>query len=466
MISNVDGATKLATFKPVAAAEPQPKPETQRQNHAGADSALGEMNMRASLLKFRAVNCAYKPTPPPATSPDEAKKQIDALPVPRYGDSARNLPPEDRQAIYQGKLKEYNERRAAIADGAIENSRPPRREDYEGSNGASADSAYREARASYDSQIAELKRISLEARLHPTEPPAPKRTAPDPGPEIIRRYEALRDQGPPTREDFKGLNGATAAHELREAQAYYQSELNRLSREAAPYLLKRNEEYARQTPTGRAIVDQARRQGTPVVVLPDSEYDQKFPGTAGVNSDGTIYLPVRSIDDPENADVLVHEYTHAVLGDAMRTDRPQSERVARMGDKFEQMGLDRSDGERLARETEGWKDGVAAQHAATWLLGNDMGRERFGLPRQPPEVRDELVRRAAQRELALSLTRRQDDARNGGAAYSDKQFVEDWLSTAQGRAAPPAGDTDEERAVNLRKLLEQYGKESYVLAAT
>lgn len=367
MISKIDGATKLATFKPVAA-EPQPKPETQQQNHAGANSVLGEMNMQASLLKFRVANyAAYKPTPPPVTSP-------------------RNLPPEDRQAIYEGKL--------------------------------------------------------------------------------IRQYEALRDQGPPTREDFKGLNGATAAYELREAQAYYQSELNRLSREAGPYLLKRNEEYARQTPTGRAIVDQARRQGTPVVVLPDSEYNQKFPGTAGVNYDGTIYLPVSSIDEPDDAGVLVHEYTHAVLGDAMRTDRPQSERIERMRDKFAQIGLDPSDGERLAQETAGWKDGVAAQHAATWLLGYDMERERAGLPFQSPEVRDELVKRAAQRELALALTRRQDAAKNGGAAYSDKQFVEDWLSTPQGRAAPPTGNTDAERAVNLRKHLEQYVNEEYVLAAT
>ena len=185
-----------------------------------------------------------------------------------------------------------------------------------------------------------------------------------------------------------------------------------------------------------------------------------------MNYDGTIYLPVGSIAEPDDAGVLVHEYTHAVVGDAMRTDRPQSERIERMRDKFAQIGLDPSDGERLARETEGWKDGVAAQHAATWLLGYDMEHERAGLPGQSPEVRDELVKRAAQRELALALTRRQEAAKNGGAAYSDKQFVEDWLSTPQGRAAPPPGNTDAERAVNLRKHLEQYVNEEYVLAAT
>jgi hypothetical protein len=290
-------------------------------------------------------------------------------------------------------------------------------------------------------------------------PVAPGQVAPaasDPGPELLRQYDALRAAGPPRRSDYPH------PQIYREDEQYYDMELARLSREAAPYLLRRNEEFARQTPTGRAIVDQARKQGAPIEVLPDAEYDRRHPGTGGVTVGGKVFVPLRSIHQPDDANVVVHEYIHAVLGDAMRPDRPQAERVARLRDKFQELGLDPADGERLARVTEGWQDGVAADHVATAVLGADMARERAGKPPLSPQARDEMVERNAHRELALSLVRRQDEASSGGPAFSDKQLVDAWLATPQGRAEPPPGNTDAERAANLRPILDRYADESYV----
>lgn len=105
------------------------------------------------------------PAPPsPTTSPDEALEQIKALPKPSYEGIPRNLPPEDRQAIYKSRVEEYNRKRAAIADQSIKNAQPPKREDLKSFPPRLAELEYRDALANYHSQIAELKKISREAK--------------------------------------------------------------------------------------------------------------------------------------------------------------------------------------------------------------------------------------------------------------------------------------------------------------
>ncbi len=230
---------------------------------------------------------------------------------------------------------------------------------------------------------------------------------------------------------------------------------------AGPYYLNQNLEALRGTPTGEAIANAA--EGERVIVLPDDEYERRFPGTGGINSDGTVYVPLSAVDDPGDTSVLQHELVHATVGDALNTGDSLDERVSAAREAFERAGLDPADGERIARATDGWPEdqGVTAQHVATFVLGVDSQREAQGLPPLTPEQRDALVERAARRELALSLSRRQSEDED----YTDAQLVEDYLATPEGQAHPPEGATDAERAESIRQMLHRYESESYPLGA-
>ena len=117
-------------------------------------------------MKFKLNNLfetsTFKPTTPP--SPQEALEKIGKLPKPSYEGIPTNIPGEDRQAIYNRRVQDYNQQRARIADDAVANSQPPKREDYNNLPGRLAEIEYKDALNGYNQQIAELKQISREAK--------------------------------------------------------------------------------------------------------------------------------------------------------------------------------------------------------------------------------------------------------------------------------------------------------------
>ena len=104
------------------------------------------------------------PSPPAKPSPYEALNKIKSLPKPGYEGIAPNLPDEDRQAIYEQRVQDYNQKRATIADDAVNQATPPKREDFKGLPPRVADMEYRDALGGYNNQIGELKQISREAK--------------------------------------------------------------------------------------------------------------------------------------------------------------------------------------------------------------------------------------------------------------------------------------------------------------
>jgi hypothetical protein len=227
----------------------------------------------------------------------------------------------------------------------------------------------------------------------------------------------------------------------------------------APYLLERNKQIAEQTETGAAVIAAAEERGVPVHVLSDEEYAERYPDTSGVYVDGQgVYVPASSLNG-ESDNVLVHELVHALLGETLDTDRPQEERVADVRELFEELGLDPDQGEAIAEATEGWpaEFNVTAEHVTTYLVTRATERERQGLPPESPEQLQAVIERAVTRELALELQRLDMDP-----DYSDEELLALWAATPQGRALPPAGDTVEEQAENLRRTLERVSTVEYV----
>lgn len=140
-------------------------------------SGLNEVSYRGLMTKsflnktFDAVpqrigtEKSDSPTPQPVhVSPYEALQQIEELPPPNRNGISPQLPDEDKQAIYDARVREYNERRIAIADNTILNSTPPSRDDYKNLPRGIAEIEYRDALSAYHQNIAELKTISREAK--------------------------------------------------------------------------------------------------------------------------------------------------------------------------------------------------------------------------------------------------------------------------------------------------------------
>lgn len=187
-------------------------PTDQPSSRSRASSKIGEMNQQAAQRKYAITRPLTEPQAPGTPiSPDEALRRIGALPVPKLSDAPRNLPPEERQAIYQDNLKKYNQQRAEIADAALNNPRPPKREDYKNLNGASVDHEYREALSNHKRQITELERISAEAKAQPTKPPAPPV---DPANELIDFDKINRER----RNELKGEAAILIFKHSREAE--------------------------------------------------------------------------------------------------------------------------------------------------------------------------------------------------------------------------------------------------------
>lgn len=221
------------------------------------------------------------------------------------------------------------------------------------------------------------------------------------------------------------------------------------------------EKKAQETPTGNAIIDAAHEAGVEVVVLPNAEYDRRYPDTGGVNDGGVVYVPTRSIDDtsdPEDVDVVVHEYVHALLGDKLDPDNWQLLRPLQAAQAFGELGLPPEAGVAVAEQTRGWEDGVAVQHVVTAYITRRTEREREGLPPESPAEEAAAIERISDRELALHLQR----ARDGETPPSDEQLVEEWEKTPTGQRYPPEGDTLEEKAAWIEAQMETLADPAYV----
>lgn len=222
-------------FKNIVKEIPPPKPEVKPQpqspppvNTQTSERQFIATNNRRNLENKLAENA----------SPYKAIEQINQLPKPE---------PNDKAAV-----AEYKKQRAEIADNAIKNSQPPKIEDFRNSglNGATASYEYSEALTSYNSQIAELKKTSADAQKYPdriltpgaavieiNNLPRPDRNDPQAIQEYNRQRAEIADSAllyaePPKREDFRGLNGATASYEYSQALSYYNTYVGQLEEAA------------------------------------------------------------------------------------------------------------------------------------------------------------------------------------------------------------------------------------------
>jgi hypothetical protein len=278
--------------------------------------------------------------------------------------------------------------------------------------------------------------------------------SPYPPTKDILRYQAAQQRAP-RPEQYPNLHAYNHAYEA------HQRQLLELAQAAGEDYLGYIEDAAEQTPTGNSIVDAAREAGVEVVVLPDAEYARRYPDTRGVTSDGTVYVPVSSIDDPsdpEDVNVVVHEYVHALLGDKLGPGGFPFVRQLQAAQTFASLGLPPEAGVAVAQQTAGWEDSVAIEHVVTAYITRRMERERLGLPTESPEQEAAAIERIADRELALHFQRNLD----GDHPVSDAELVAQWENTPTGQRHPPEGDTVEEQAAWIQAQLPTLAAEEYV----
>ncbi|WP_147439236.1 hypothetical protein [Corallococcus sp. CA049B] len=270
----------------------------------------------------------------------------------------------------------------------------------------------------------------------------------------VRRDEDVERQEP-QRGDFTNLLEYGAAHTA------WERKLLMLVEAAGEDYLADIKKQAQETPTGNAIVDAAREAGVEVVVLPDDEYARRYPNSDGVTDGGVVYVPTRSIDnasDPENVDVVVHEYVHALLGGKLDPNQPPLLRPLLVAQAFEELGLPPEAGLEIARQTSGWEDNVAVEHVVTAYVTRRMEREREGCPPESPAEEAAAIQRISDRELALHLQR----ASGGASPPSEAEIVEQWENSPTGQRHPPEGDTLEEKAAWIEAQLPRFADEAYV----
>jgi hypothetical protein len=278
--------------------------------------------------------------------------------------------------------------------------------------------------------------------------------SPYPPTKDILRYQ-LEQRRAPRPEQYPNL------HEYNLAYEAHQRKLLELAQAAGEDYLGYIEQKGQETPTGNTIIDAAREAGVEVVVLPDGEYDRLHPNTGGVTIDGTVYVPVRSVDnpsDPEDVNVVVHEYVHALLGDTLGPNGFPFLRQLRAAQTFAELGLPPEAGVAVAQQTSGWEDSVAIEHVVTAYVTRRMERERLGLPPESPEQEAAAIERIADRELALHFQRNLDSDN----PVSDEELVAQWEDTPTGQRHPPEGDTVEEKAAWIQAQLETLAEEEYV----
>lgn len=103
--------------------------------------------------------------PAPVIQPYEALDKIEKLPKPNYNGIPTGLPDEDRRQIYESRVKQYNDQRIAIAEYSLATAKPPSRSDYNNLPRGIAEVEYRDALSSYNQNLAELRKISREAKV-------------------------------------------------------------------------------------------------------------------------------------------------------------------------------------------------------------------------------------------------------------------------------------------------------------
>lgn len=220
----VDDFVKPIPPKPVV--EPKPAAPAQNQNATTATAKISETQNigAANKAKLEKQYAANQPI-----TPFNALEQIDKLPPPE---------PTDLAAV-----EKYKEQRKTIADNAVDNSQPPKFQDFlnYGLNGATASREHQEALTSYNSQISDLKKISADAVKYPDKIlkpyeaqqeienlPRPDRRDPQSVEDYNTRRAEIADSAllfatPPTRDDFKSAPGRMADFEYREALSGYNS---------------------------------------------------------------------------------------------------------------------------------------------------------------------------------------------------------------------------------------------------
>lgn len=273
-------------------------------------------------------------------------------------------------------------------------------------------------------------------------------------------YEKMKTAEPKLQDYQSPLDWAVA-------KAEYDARKAELQKELGPVYLERYKQDASQaSPTARKIIEQAERDGVPVHVLSDEEYNRRYPGTGGITDGGEVYIPMSALES--DTGVLEHELSHALIiarnGEIYDENIPLDQRIAHARETFREIGLNPDDGERLVRVTDGWPDNVAADHVQTSVVSVDIAREKAGLPPLTPQQRDELYAVAAEREAALGIQRgplkdietKSPQEQRQALAEAERQ----WASTPQGRANPPSGTTYEERLASLQAILERKADES------
>lgn len=252
-------------------------------------------------------------------------------------------------------------------------------------------------------------------------------------------------------------------------------------------------EGADRSDTGATIIEAAEREGLEIVVMTDEAYDEAYPGTGGVTVGQTVYVPVRALES--NSGVLEHELLHALLNQdtwifddsfsvgPFELPIPMEMRVAAARERFEEIGLDPDDGERLVRHTDGMNK-TDAHHVQTYVSGVDMYREENCLPPLTDEQRDLLYELAAVREDALGVWRHRVEVEEGEdpftlSSHDDAASLEDalaemsdeevaplsadlearWEASVLGQDNPLQGDTPEERLVEMYEITEKAQRE-------
>ena len=226
--------------KPIPPKPIEPKPPTQPQTQAQTPPQTtvafkqGEPQYIGATNRYN-LDKKYDATLP---TPSKALDQINNLPKPD---------PSDKAAV-----EKYKQQRKAIADDAINNSKPPKIEDFRnaGLNGRTAEYEYQQAKQGYDSQIRELKKISADAKNYPDKIltpyeaqqeienlPRPDRGNPQSVLDYNNRRAAIADSAllyakPPTREDFSSLPGRTGAYEYQEALTNYNTTVAQLKEDS------------------------------------------------------------------------------------------------------------------------------------------------------------------------------------------------------------------------------------------
>ena len=348
----LDNYIKPIPPKPISKPEPKPQAQPQTQIQTAVPTKSADIQYLGATNKFK-LDKQYDATLP---TPYGAVEEINNLPKPD---------PNDKAAV-----EKYKQQRKAIADDAINHSKPPKIEDFRNSglNGRTAQYEYEQVRQGYDSQISDLKKISADAVRYPdtiltpseaqteiNNLPRPDRT----DPQSILNYNneraaiadsALVNAEPPNEKDF---NGDTSTY--NQAKAAYDATIQQLTNDSyakgstiAPALTEteanagadkyinahngaNNEDDANAV--GRDLAELAKTDPAAAAAimqkvqekLADTEYgDNAASGFTDNASDDVL----RSVaQTPGGSEVLVNLQHHLLSGDVHEGEVKQAQRL-------------------------------------------------------------------------------------------------------------------------------------------